>query len=222
LILTKKKIFVILWIFIALPLASYFFYHAWKDFTIIEKIEPEIRYKYELLTKELSANNSVMTDELSTKFMALRGELVELDMFYTFFRKNVLLAATLIILPLLYIAFAAIVRMLKSRKKLLILLPILVASWYYITSIRPKMIATEHVALELIDPESARFRDLRIVGNAVCGEVNRKNHSGGYTGFTSFIYQTDNEVVDIERDYTDLSIKEIQLNDAIHSKCRNK
>jgi hypothetical protein len=45
----------------------------------------------------------------------------------------------------------------------------------------------------LKDPESARFRDVRVVENskgakAIVGEVNAKNAYGGYTGFTPFVY----------------------------------
>ena len=50
--------------------------------------------------------------------------------------------------------------------------------------------AKEQVARQLLDPESARFRDLKIKGkDAVCGEVNGKNRFGGYVGFQPFSYE---------------------------------
>jgi len=43
----------------------------------------------------------------------------------------------------------------------------------------------------LKDPDSAKFRNVRIVryleGKVVCGEVNGKNSYGGYAGFTPFV-----------------------------------
>lgn len=43
----------------------------------------------------------------------------------------------------------------------------------------------------LKDPESARFRKLRLVdykgGLLACGEVNAKNSYGGYVGFSQFM-----------------------------------
>lgn len=50
--------------------------------------------------------------------------------------------------------------------------------------------AKEAVAAKLLDGESARFRNVRLVppfnGNIVCGEVNGKNRYGAYTGFVRF------------------------------------
>lgn len=47
----------------------------------------------------------------------------------------------------------------------------------------------------LKDPESARFRNLRVAGYAdgsvVCGEVNGKNSYGGYTGYQPFVASID-------------------------------
>lgn len=43
------------------------------------------------------------------------------------------------------------------------------------------------VAKELLDPEAAKFRDVRQVGEGVfCGEVNGKNRQGAYVGFERF------------------------------------
>ena len=47
-------------------------------------------------------------------------------------------------------------------------------------------IAKRVVSNELKDPESAQFRNLRINGVDLCGEVNAKNSFGGYTGFKRF------------------------------------
>ena len=48
--------------------------------------------------------------------------------------------------------------------------------------------AREAVVDRLKDPESARFRNERVVGedHFVCGEVNAKNSAGGYVGFSSY------------------------------------
>ncbi|ROQ53674.1 hypothetical protein [Pseudomonas putida] len=48
--------------------------------------------------------------------------------------------------------------------------------------------AREAVADRLKDPESARFRNERVVGedHFVCGEVNAKNSAGSYVGFSSY------------------------------------
>ena len=53
--------------------------------------------------------------------------------------------------------------------------------------------AENAVSRQLIDPDSAQFRDLVKVddGAYVCGEVNSKNRMGGYTGFTEFMYETE-------------------------------
>lgn len=51
------------------------------------------------------------------------------------------------------------------------------------------------ITYDLIDPESARFRNIRAVDvtrnngkveHRACGEVNAKNSLGGYTGFRMF------------------------------------
>jgi hypothetical protein len=52
-------------------------------------------------------------------------------------------------------------------------------------------LAKKAVAAELLDGESARFRNVRLEppfnGMAVCGEVNGKNRYGAYVGFNRFI-----------------------------------
>lgn len=47
--------------------------------------------------------------------------------------------------------------------------------------------AKKLVAAGLRDPGSAQFRDLKKVGETVCGEVNGKNAYGAYAGFKHFI-----------------------------------
>jgi len=43
------------------------------------------------------------------------------------------------------------------------------------------------IADHLRDPESARYRDIFRVGNAICGVVNAKNGMGGYVGYRRFV-----------------------------------
>jgi hypothetical protein len=42
------------------------------------------------------------------------------------------------------------------------------------------------VADEFKDPSSAQFRNLKLVGVSLCGEVNAKNSYAAYTGFERF------------------------------------
>jgi hypothetical protein len=44
---------------------------------------------------------------------------------------------------------------------------------------------------KLKDPESARFTDVRVNGEVVCGMVNAKNAYGGYPGAHKFYYGID-------------------------------
>lgn len=49
--------------------------------------------------------------------------------------------------------------------------------------------AKEQVANSMIDPESARYRNLflsELATQALCGEINGKNRYGGYVGFQKF------------------------------------
>jgi hypothetical protein len=48
--------------------------------------------------------------------------------------------------------------------------------------------AEEAVRYQLIDGDSAKFREVRMVGEAVCGEVNAKNRMGAYIGFEPFAF----------------------------------
>jgi hypothetical protein len=60
--------------------------------------------------------------------------------------------------------------------------------------------AKQAVLKKLRDPESARFRNVRNVGDrgaageGVCGEVNAKNTNGGYVGFQHFHYGSRAEI----------------------------
>lgn len=51
--------------------------------------------------------------------------------------------------------------------------------------------AKERVAREMRDPESAQFRDIKVLpgkeGPIICGQVNAKNAYGGYVGFNPFL-----------------------------------
>lgn len=51
--------------------------------------------------------------------------------------------------------------------------------------------AEDAVTHNLLDPESARFRDVGVNGDAVCGQVNAKNAYGGYIGFRNFYVRPD-------------------------------
>ena len=54
----------------------------------------------------------------------------------------------------------------------------------------PASEAKKAVRYELLDPESAEFRDIRIYedGKLICGEVNANNAYGGKSGFKGFVY----------------------------------
>ena len=42
----------------------------------------------------------------------------------------------------------------------------------------------------LKDPSSAQFRNVKVSGKTVCGEMNGKNSFGAYTGFEPFMYES--------------------------------
>ncbi len=67
----------------------------------------------------------------------------------------------------------------------LILLTLGLAGNYYAG--RDQRYAVEHLADKLKDAESAKFRNLKSHGGALCGDVNSKNSYGAYTGFSRFI-----------------------------------
>lgn len=68
-----------------------------------------------------------------------------------------------------------------------------VAFYVYSVAVGPDPIsvAQSQVTSELIDPNSAQFRDMNDFGNYVCGEVNARNSFGGYTGFQPFYVKGD-------------------------------
>lgn len=51
---------------------------------------------------------------------------------------------------------------------------------------REKRDAMAAVESYMVDPDSAKFRNVTKDGIEVCGEVNAKNRMGGYTGYTHF------------------------------------
>ena len=70
-----------------------------------------------------------------------------------------------------------------SRSALLLLMALGSAA-----SAEPVDDARAAVVKKLKDPESARFTDVRVNGEAVCGLVNAKNAMGGYPGAHKFYY----------------------------------
>jgi hypothetical protein len=50
------------------------------------------------------------------------------------------------------------------------------------------------ITKRLKDPESARFSDIVVKGNNVCGLVNAKNSMGGYVGPRPFVHNTESKV----------------------------
>jgi hypothetical protein len=47
--------------------------------------------------------------------------------------------------------------------------------------------AKQSVTKDFKDPDSAKFRNVRVVRGSVCGEVNAKNSFGGYVGYKRFV-----------------------------------
>lgn len=66
--------------------------------------------------------------------------------------------------------------------------------------------AQDAVAYNLIDPDSAKFREVRTTDvGAVCGQVNGKNRMGAYVGFKDFVAfenggEWDTRIVDLNDD----------------------
>lgn len=58
--------------------------------------------------------------------------------------------------------------------------------------------AQEKVSERLIDPDSAKFRNVKVVEKdgrkIVCGEVNAKNRMGGMVGYSPFSFISPDEV----------------------------
>jgi hypothetical protein len=65
--------------------------------------------------------------------------------------------------------------------------------------------AKEIAARDLIDPSSAQFRDLKVNGDMVCGEINGKNRMGAYVGFKRFFARVNSKtsMIDPEFDLAD-------------------
>lgn len=63
--------------------------------------------------------------------------------------------------------------------------------------------AKKAIAYSLIDPDSAKFREIFVAPNraAVCGQVNAKNRMGGYTGFQRFMYSPTKQGIDGDGSY---------------------
>ncbi len=60
------------------------------------------------------------------------------------------------------------------------------AAWFGPLFASTEGAARELVAPTLYDPSSAQFRNLRVSGDFLCGEVNGKNRFGAYVGFRPF------------------------------------
>jgi hypothetical protein len=70
-----------------------------------------------------------------------------------------------------------------------LLLPMMVAAAAATSPPTDSQVVAEvkrEILRKLKDPESARFRDVRVVDHAACGEINAKNSYGGYVGFRRF------------------------------------
>jgi hypothetical protein len=52
---------------------------------------------------------------------------------------------------------------------------------------------------QLKDPESAKFSDILVKGEMVCGQVNAKNSMGGYVGKRYWIYDANRKGRDVGR-----------------------
>jgi hypothetical protein len=80
----------------------------------------------------------------------------------------------------------------------------------------PRLIseAKEKVTEGLINPDSAKFRNVRIAqvegSEAVCGEVNAENRMGGMVGFRPFIYKApdDVQIADPDMPYSEMFMSE--------------
>jgi hypothetical protein len=70
-----------------------------------------------------------------------------------------------------------------------------------LTALAPMPVVTDQVdeakaaiMKRLKDPESARFSEIAVKGNNVCGLVNAKNSMGGYVGPRPFVHNTESKV----------------------------
>lgn len=69
---------------------------------------------------------------------------------------------------------------------------------FYFGYYRPQQKVMEGVSASLVDPESARFRNISIKGDYACGEVNGRNRLGGYVGYKQFYYSLDTGSLTLE------------------------
>lgn len=49
--------------------------------------------------------------------------------------------------------------------------------------------AQKHFAEHATNPSAVQYRNVKLTGDTVCGEVNRPNEQGGYDGFRRFTYR---------------------------------
>ncbi|WP_297835062.1 hypothetical protein [Thermomonas sp.] len=79
----------------------------------------------------------------------------------------------------------------KSKFLIVIAVVVLVAVGYFVwkSKFSPEVRAIRLVKQALIDPDSAKFDQVRYISRsgAVCGGVNSKNRMGGYVGMIAFI-----------------------------------
>lgn len=57
--------------------------------------------------------------------------------------------------------------------------------------------AVKAISDQMRDPQSSQFRNLYIIDNSLCGEVNSKNGFGAYVGYTPFRYSLDTQYLGI-------------------------
>lgn len=82
----------------------------------------------------------------------------------------------------------------KTLIPILVVLLLLCAPFAYRTHMVGQM--TQPLRQGLFDPDSAQFRNMRLVSNwqkdssVLCGEMNARNRMGGYIGFVKFVVLT--------------------------------
>jgi hypothetical protein len=70
------------------------------------------------------------------------------------------------------------------RKSCIILAALALAACNPVAELQAK----RAVAARMKDPDSAKFRNVRSVGDAICGDVNGRNGFGAYAGFVPFVF----------------------------------
>jgi hypothetical protein len=68
-------------------------------------------------------------------------------------------------------------------------------SWWWLSA-RPISLIKQRVLSALVDPDSAKFGEIRYSPktDGGCGSVNARNRMGGYMGFTEFVAMKSGEV----------------------------